>query len=160
MWKRWKKMKKRNNILDQITFRAFRKKDFPEILKLWQLCGMGGEERGDTAETILKCNSHGGYFVVLECTSQKIIIGTSWMTWDGRRIYLHHFCIHPEYRGKGFGKLLGHECLRFIAKKGAQVKLEVHKNNQIAKKIYEKLGFFAFTDYDIYMIREVKKISP
>ena len=112
MWKRWKKMKKRNNILDQITFRAFRKKDFPEILKLWQLCGMGGEERGDTAETILKCNSHGGYFVVLECTSQKIIIGTSWMTWDGRRIYLHHFCIHPEYRGKGFGKLLGHECLR------------------------------------------------
>ena len=37
---------------------------------------------------------------------------------------------------------------------GRQVKMEVHKENFAAKKLYEKLGFFAFRDYDIYMIRE------
>ena len=38
-----------------------------------------------------------------------------------------------------------------------QVKLEVHKENYPAQRLYEKLGFFAFRDYDIYMIRDLSE---
>ena len=37
---------------------------------------------------------------------------------------------------------------------GRQVKMEVHKKNKAAIQLYKKLGFFAFKDYNIYMIRE------
>ena len=115
---------------------------------------MGGPERGDTAETILNCTAQGGHFIVMELPEKQKIIGTSWLTWDGRRIFLHHFCIHPGYRKQGLGELLGYESMKFARKKNAQVKLEVHKENLAAKKLYKKLGFFAFEDYDIFMIRK------
>jgi ribosomal protein S18 acetylase RimI-like enzyme len=75
------------------------------------------------------------------------------MTYDGRRIHLHHFAIHPDYQNKGLGTILVRESLQYIREMGQQVKLEVHKNNSQAKHLYEKFGFFAFTDYDIYMLR-------
>jgi len=140
------------------SFRNFTEEDFPEILELWNACDMGGKERGDTATTIQRCNELGGKFIVLEQKSTGKITGTSWMTRDGRRIYLHHFCIHPDFRSRGLGTLLGLESLKFIKSLGEQVKLEVHKENRAAKRLYEKLGFFAFRDYDIYMIRQVDKI--
>ncbi len=37
---------------------------------------------------------------------------------------------------------------------GRQVKIEVHRENTAAIRLYKKLGFFAFEDYEIYMIRE------
>lgn len=141
------------NIKKQVRLRDFSKKDFQEIRILWKLNDMGGSERGDDAETIMNCNQHGGHFIVMDLPTENKIIGTSWMTWDGRRIFLHHFCIHPDYQGLGLGELLGEESLKFIKNKKAQVKLEVHKKNTPAKKLYKKLGFFAFEDYDIYMIR-------
>lgn len=144
------------NIKNQVRFRNFSEKDFQEIQELWILSDMGGRERGDDAETILRCNKHGGHFIIMDLPVENIIIGTSWMTWDGRRIFLHHFCVHPDYQSMGLGKLLGEESLKFIKKKKAQVKLEVHKENLAAKKLYKKLGFFAFEDYDIYMIRNWK----
>jgi ribosomal protein S18 acetylase RimI-like enzyme len=148
---------KKKKIRDNIRFREFRKEDFPEIQELWELTGMGNPDRGDTAETIFQCNKQGGNFIVMDLPEENKIIGTSWMTWDGRRTYLHHFGIHPEYQGLGLGELLGLESIKFIRKRGSQVKLEVHKKNIIAKKLYHKLGFFSFTDYDIFMIRDLNK---
>ncbi|MBE0654138.1 MAG: GNAT family N-acetyltransferase [Bacteroidales bacterium] len=141
-------------IWNRILFRDFKPADFPSIHKLWELNNMAGQERGNSADTILNCNKQGGKFIILEIPEEKKIIGTSWLTWDGRRIFLHHFCIHPDYRGRGLGELLGRESLEFISKKGAQVKLEVHKKNIPAKRLYEKLGFIVFEEYDIYMKRE------
>ncbi len=144
--------------MDNYVFREYRKGDFPEIQQLWVACGMGGTERGDTEETILNCNSRGGIFIIVEETHHGKIVGTSWLTNDGRRIMLHHFCIREDHRKKGLGTKLGKKSLEFIKEKGLQVKLEVHKNNREAKSLYEKLGFFAFRDYDIYMIRDIDSI--
>ena len=79
------------------------------------------------------------------------------MTWDGRRIYLHHFGILPDFQGRGFGTELAQKSLEWIRQTGQQVKLEVHKDNFKAKLLYEKLGFFAFRDYEIYMIRDLAR---
>ena len=139
-------------------FRDYRQEDFKEVSDLWNELDMGGEERGDTAEIIDQTLSMGGKLIILEDENRKKIVGTSWMTFDGRRIFLHHFGICREEQGKGWGTKLAIESLKFIRNKKCQVKLEVHKNNLVAKKIYEKAGFMTFTDYDIYMIRKPGEI--
>ncbi len=87
------------------------------------------------------------------------IIGTSWMTFDGRRIHLHHFGISPSYQGKGLARPLLKESLKFVKEKGYQVKLEVHRTNDAALRLYKNYGFEYLGDYDIYIIRDVQSID-
>jgi ribosomal protein S18 acetylase RimI-like enzyme len=141
-----------------MRIRDYKKSDYPSVIRLWKECGLWGEERDDSLESINKCLSLGGKFLVMQEERTNKIIGTSWITFDGRRMYLHHFCIKPEYQGKGHGESLTKASLEFIKKQGHQVKLEVHKDNLPAIKLYEKYGFFKFDNYIIYMIRDTPDI--
>ncbi len=141
----------------RFSIRDYLPEDYSSLFELWKQCDLAQPERGDSPSAIEKCNKLGGRLLVMEETAGSKIIGSSWMTWDGRRIYIHHFGILPEYQGKGLGTRLAEESLDWIREQGQQVKLEVHKENHRAKKMYEKLGFFAFRDYDIYMIRDFEK---
>lgn len=143
-----------------MLIRDYQTNDFSRVDKLWDETGLGGRERGDTDEIIQQCLEIGGKLLIMEEEKSETIVGTSWMTFDGRRIHLHHFCIKPDYQGKGFGKILAEASLHFIRQIGAQVKIEVHKENRMAIHLYEKYGFAKFEDYNIYMIRSMDDISP
>ena len=134
--------------------RDYRESDYASLLKLWNETELAQPERKDDSGVIKRCNDMGGCLLVLENATSGEIIGSSWMTWDGRRIYLHHFGIHPDWQNLGFGTKLAEASLDWISQTGKQVKMEVHKENNAAIRLYEKLGFFAFKEYDLYMIRE------
>lgn len=142
-----------------MIFRDYIQEDFPKLFNLWMELDMSSKERGDSNQIILQTIAHGGRLIILEEPETGIIAGSSWMTFDGRRIFLHHFGIAKSFQRKGWGMKLAIESLKFAKLKGYQVKLEVHKNNLPAITLYEKLGFIAFTDYNIYMIREPDKIA-
>jgi ribosomal protein S18 acetylase RimI-like enzyme len=139
-----------------IITRDYTSEDYLQLIKLWKETGIGNPERGDNEKVIRNCLKIGGKLLVMVDTEKGILMGSSWMTFDGRRMLLHHFAIKPEYQGKRLGTRLGRECIEYLKKAGHQVKLEVHKENLIAKKLYKKLGFFAFTNYDIFMIRDIQ----
>jgi len=139
-----------------IITRDYVSEDYPQLIKLWKETGIGNPERGDNEKVIRNCLKIGGKLLVMVDTETGVLMGSSWMTFDGRRMLLHHFAIKPEYQGKRLGTRLGRECIEFLKKAGYQVKLEVHKENLIAKRLYKKLGFFAFTNYDIFMIRDIQ----
>lgn len=134
-----------------MLIRDYHHEDFPAVDQLWKTTGIYTEERGDTAELILSCNEAGGKFLVLEDPSSGHLAGTSWMTWDGRRIYLHHFAIHPSKQGKGYGRKLAMASLAFAREKDCPLKLEVHSQNKPAVNLYKSLGFEDFEDYHIYL---------
>ena len=77
-----------------------------QVNQVWIDTGMGGSVRGDNAETIERTIKSGGKLFVLENTDINEIIGTSWLTHDQRRIYMHHFGIKPAFQGKGYAHLL------------------------------------------------------
>jgi ribosomal protein S18 acetylase RimI-like enzyme len=135
-----------------MIIRLYRPGDFQQIEDLWKETGIYTVERGDTAELISQCSTQGGKFLILEDDSSKRIIGTSWLTWDGRRIYMHHFAILPAFQGLGYGRKLALESLSFASEKKAPMKLEVHGQNLRAIQLYKSLGFKVFKDYDVYMI--------
>jgi len=135
-----------------MIIRDYQEGDFSQILTLWKETDIYTSERGDTAEIILRCNACGGRFIVMKDPSSEQIIATSWLTWDGRRVLMHHFAVKPSVQGKGYGRKLALESLAFAHEKGAPLKLEVHRQNLPAVKLYQSLGFEVFEDYDIYMI--------
>lgn len=140
--------------MKNITIRDFNSADFDELMEIWQLTGLGSAQRGDNLGIIEQSINMGGKMLMVENLNGKII-GTSWMTFDGRRIHLHHFGVHPDYQRKGIGLMLANESLKFVKEKGYQVKLEVHKNNQAAIELYKKLGFTYLGNYDVYIIRDL-----
>lgn len=139
----------------ETRIRDYRPKDYPALLELWKQTDLTAPERGDSPEVIKLCNKQGGRLLIMEESGAGRIIGSSWMTWDGRRIFLHHFGILPGYQGRGLGTRLAEVSLEWIRRKRQQVKLEVHKDNLAARHLYEKLGFYNFRDYEIYMMREL-----
>ncbi|RPH34545.1 MAG: GNAT family N-acetyltransferase [Bacteroidales bacterium] len=140
--------------MDSISIRDFESVDFEGLIDLWLLTGLGSAQRGDNLEIIEQSISMGGKMLMVKNSNGKIV-GTSWMTFDGRRIHLHHFGIHPDYQRKGIGQMLAIESLKFVKQKGYQVKLEVHKDNYAAIELYRKLGFAYLGDYDVYIIRDL-----
>jgi ribosomal protein S18 acetylase RimI-like enzyme len=140
-----------------ISIRRYRSEDYPELSSLWEETGVGRPERGDNHQTITDSISLGGALFVMT-DSEDHIIGSSWMTFDGRRIYLHHFAILPAHQGKGLSKPLLAESLKFARDKGYQVKLEVHRSNNKAIELYTEAGFRYLGDYDVYIIRDLNEI--
>lgn len=136
--------------------RDYRPEDYPAISELWELTGLATPARGDDNEVILRTLALGGRLRIME-DGEGRIIGTSWLSFDGRRTYIHHFGIHPEYQKKGYGDMLAKDSLECAHEIGLQIKLEVHRDNTAAVRLYLKHGFNYLGDYDVYIIRDILK---
>jgi ribosomal protein S18 acetylase RimI-like enzyme len=130
--------------------------DFPQISEVWMLCDLDNPARGDNESVINRTLELGGKFLVLVENASQRIVGTSWITSDGRRLYLHHFGIHPHYQHKGLGKRLTEASLAFARSTGLQIKLEVHRENTAARRLYLGAGFSMLGNYDVMIIRDYK----
>ncbi len=145
--------------MPQFIVRDYKTDDFEKVNHIWEETGMGGSIRGDNRDVVERTLAVGGKLLVLIDNETDEVIGTSWLTNDGRRIYLHHFGILPEYQGIGLSKLLLDESLGFAKEQNMQIKLEVHQDNEIAIHIYEEGGFEYLGDYQIYIIRDYSNLN-
>lgn len=138
----------------EIQIRGYRPDDYPAIARLWSETGLGGAQRGDSQQIIEQSLTLGGKMLVATF-ADGTLVATSWMTFDGRRIHLHHFGVSPKFQRQGIGRQLAMASIAFAKEKGYQIKLEVHQNNTAAIKLYQGLGFQYLGDYDVYIIRKV-----
>lgn len=144
--------------MDNYTIRDYLNQDFDQLSALWEVTGVGSTKRGDNAQIIAQSIELGGKLIVLIDNRTNKLFGSSWMTFDGRRLHLHHIAVETLYQNKGFGKILTKESLKFAKEKGYQIKLEVHKTNTKAISIYKNLGFNFLGDYDVYIVRNLDSI--
>jgi len=141
-----------------IHIREYVDNDYPEMIRLWESLGLGGAHRGDDEQVIRRTLKMGGQLLLMIEKDSDSIIGTSWLTVDGRRTYLHHFGIQPGKQGKGLAKILLNASLKLAKSYGMQIKLEVHKDNMKALGLYKKAGFTYLGDYQVYIIRDISTI--
>lgn len=137
-----------------MKIRHYQESDFPNLNKLWLDSGVGSPARNDTAEAIQECLRIGGALFLLENENQ--IVGSAWITYDGRRFYLHHMAVSPKFQNKGLGKMLMDKVIDFAKEKKIQMKLEVNRHNARAIHLYEKYGFCNLREYDTYIVRDYK----
>ena len=144
--------KQSGNILSRVVIRDYKQGDYEAIIALWAETGLGGAHRGDNRDVIEESLRIGGKLLVAELDDGRLV-GTSWMTYDGRRLHLHHLGVAPECQRRGLGRHLTVVSLAFARERNIQTKLEVHQSNHAAIALYRSLGFQYLGDYDVYIIR-------
>jgi ribosomal protein S18 acetylase RimI-like enzyme len=143
---------------EEFTIQDYQPGNYQGLCRLWEETGMGRPDRGDNDSTIELSLTIGGRLLIMT-DRDGCVIGSSWMTFDGRRIHLHHFAILPSHQGRGLSKPLLRRSLEFVKEKGYQVKLEVHQSNEKAISLYKNAGFKYLGDYDVYIIRDTGSIN-
>ncbi|HEF4759621.1 TPA: GNAT family N-acetyltransferase [Pseudomonas putida] len=70
---------------------------------------------------------------------------------DGRRGYLQHLLVLPEYRRRGIANALVERCLSALEAQGIQkCHLDVFKTNEAAARYWQRQGWQLRTDIDRY----------
>lgn len=145
-------------MMESFSIREYASSDYSEVNTLWVSVGIGGVERGDDNAVIMRTLSLGGKLFLLLSKDEKII-GTSWLSTDGRRTYIHHFVIAPAFQRSGLANKLLHHSLVHAQKEGLQVKLEVHRNNLVALDLYKKFKFTSLGDLEVLIIRNLNELD-
>lgn len=124
--------------------------DYDDIYSFWISCaGMGLRSLDDSKEGIerfLKRNPQTN-FVAQE---DRKLIGAILSGHDGRRGYIYHTVVLPEYRGKGIGSALVDTAVDALRKEGiTRVCLNIMETNKSGKRFWlnrgwEKKDFLGF----------------
>lgn len=80
------------------------------------------------------------YYVVIEKSKQIIAYAGIWLV--AGEAELMHIAVDPDFRGKGFSKLLLQELITYVKQNhGYKIFLEVRKGNEIARNLYSSYCF-------------------
>ena len=116
--------------------------DYEQVYQLWLSCaGMGLNNLDDSREGIerfLKRNPE----TCFVAEKDEKIIGVIIAGNDGRRGYIYHTAVNPDYRKQGIGKKLVDNAMRALEKEGInKVALVVFEKNKIGNDFWENMGF-------------------
>ena len=116
-------------------------KNYDEVLSLWQRCDGIGLSDADSRQHIRKYLERNPELSFI-AKGQGRIVGAALCGHDGRRGYLHHLAVLPEFRRRGIGKRLADRCLRALQEAGIQkCHLFVFKNNDKGLQFWESIGW-------------------
>ncbi len=130
--------------------------DYDKVYALWLSCsGMGLNNLDDSREGISKylARNPNTCFVAVE---QDCIVGAILTGHDGRRGYIGHTAVSPDYQRQGIGRQLVDKALKALEEQGInKVNLVVFSNNEKGNAFWEKMGFTMRFDL-IYRNRNLK----
>ncbi len=136
--------------------------DYEEVYALWMSCsGMGLNDLDDSREGIAKflTRNPDTCFVTIE---QGRVVGVILAGHDGRRGYIYHTSVHPDYRKRGIATKLVNTAMEALEGCGInKVALVVFARNQGGNSFWERTGFTIREDliYRNKTIREVRRID-
>jgi ribosomal protein S18 acetylase RimI-like enzyme len=132
--------------------------DYEKIYGLWMSCvGMGLNNLDDSKndiEKFLKRNPDTCFVAEVE----NAIVGVIIVGNDGRRGYIYHTAVNPQYRKQGIAKSLVDTAMTALQKIGInKVALVVFGRNEIGNVFWEKMGFNVRNDL-IYRNKDLVEI--
>lgn len=130
----------------KVLIREMTSSDFQEVLSLWKKAGLDiGNEEMELSDLALLIKINPTSCLVL--VKDKTIIGSILGTFDGRRGWIYHLAIHPDFQKEGYGSLLLEKVEKELKKKGAhRIHLGVAHANEKVLPFYEKLGYEVVND--------------
>ncbi|WP_373109782.1 GNAT family N-acetyltransferase [Streptococcus anginosus] len=116
--------------------------DYDQVYQLWLSCaGMGLNDLDDSKEGIARFLQRNPQTCLVAVENQTII-GAILAGSDGRRAYIYHTAVHPNYRRRGIARQLVETVLTVLDElKIHKVALVVFKRNTEGNRFWEKLGF-------------------
>lgn len=123
------------------TIEPFTIKDYPEVFGLWsetEGIGLGPADSEARIAAYLERNPGLSFLA----RGDGKVVGALLCGHDGRRGYLHHLAIRPEWRRMGIGQSLVEHCLEGLRQVGIEkCHLFVFAHNLPGKAFWEHLGW-------------------
>ena len=142
-----------------VDIRVMTAADYDGVFALWKNTpGMGLNATDDSCEGIEKYlkRNPGTSFIALH---EGRIIGAIMAGHDGRRGYIYHTAVLPEFRGRGIAKELTEHAMDALANEGInKVALVAFAENDIGNGFWESIGFFAREDL-VYRNRNIRDLE-
>jgi ribosomal protein S18 acetylase RimI-like enzyme len=133
--------------------------DYDKVYALWLSCkGIGLNSLDDTRAGIDRFINRNPdtCFVAID---NKRIVGAILVGNDGRRGYIYHTAVEPEYQRKGIGKALVDKSIEALKEIGInKVALVAFKQNETGNKFWNKMGFETRGDL-IYRNKSINKFT-
>lgn len=131
--------------------------DYEEVYQLWLSCaGMGLNNSDDSEEGIsrfLKRNPDTCFIAETDKIVGVIMAGN-----DGRRGYIYHTAVHPDYRHKRIASELVDNVMKALEAAGiGKAALVVFAHNEAGNLFWEKQGFTVRNDL-VYRNKAIKEM--
>lgn len=123
-----------------LRIREFRLDDYWIVRDLWQAAGLELRPGDDLEDIKLKLQRDPELFLIAEQNDR--IVGSVIGGWDGRRGWIYHLAVSPNYQRKGFGAGLVQELEKRLVDKGAKmVNAQIHKLNEKSSTFFKSIGY-------------------
>ncbi len=115
--------------------------DYDEVFAMWQITSKRALSSADSRENIksyLERNPDMSQVAV--CDGR--IVGTVLAGHDGRRGFIHHTAVHPDYRRRHIGRAMVEKAIKKITENGiAKTQIYCYKDNFTGQKFWQSMGF-------------------
>jgi ribosomal protein S18 acetylase RimI-like enzyme len=132
-----------------LSVRPFTFEDYAEVRSLWERCEGVGLSEDDSRVGIHAYldRNPGMSFVAVE---DRAIVGAVLAGHDGRRGYLHHLAVHPDYRRRGIGRQLVEQCAAALGEAGIRkCHLFIFNHNSGGIAFWKSTGWTLRTDISV-----------
>ena len=145
-----------------IEIRSMVIEDYDGIFEMWiNTPGMGLNTTDDSREGIAKYLKRNPTTSFVADDNSKIV-GVIMAGHDGRRGYIHHTVVLPDYRNQGIGRKLVDSAMSALEEEGInKAALVAFAKNEIGNGFWENIGFSGRDDlvYRNKNIHELKRID-
>ena len=124
-----------------MIIRPMKIEDYDEIFAMWQITTKRALSKADERSQIER------YLIRNEGMSQVAvvdgkIVGTVLAGHDGRRGFIHHMAVLPEYRRRHIGHKLAQKAIECIAADGIDnTHIFCYQNNETGQNFWKDFGF-------------------
>lgn len=125
-----------------MNIRIMTSDDYEEVYSLWLSCkGMGLNNLDDTKDGIDKFLKRNPETCFVAEANNKIV-GVIIVRNDGRRGYIYHTAVHPDYRHNGIATRLVNKAMSALKTIGInKAALVVFEKNTAGNAFWKKIGF-------------------
>lgn len=136
--------------------------DYEEVYQMWQITSKRALSEADERERIEKYLERGDGMSQVAVADGKIV-GTVLASHDGRRGFINHMAVLPEYRRQRIGHALAKRAISKIAEQGIdKTHIFCYQDNTTGQNFWSDFGFkkrediFVFS-YDNNLIDDIEE---